>query len=157
TPTSITVAFGDLTDALDRVFVERAEFPDMTEALFQKLLPYAACLRGSVCRVPSQFASQDLVTRAFSELLCGQVLHIDDRLCVGGTRDYWGYTGSFMALPCVEYCRVLSLGNPDLVFRIREQLIDWICTGDPKKTFYVRIDVRLAPVVLGGYARSMLR
>lgn len=107
--------------------------------------------------MPSQFASQDLVTRAFSELLCGQVLHIDDRLCVGGTRDYWGYTGSFMALPCVEYCRVLSLGNPDLVFRIREQLIDWICTGDPKKTFYVRIDVRLAPVVLGGYARSMLR
>ncbi|KAH7712269.1 hypothetical protein AAVH_20398 [Aphelenchoides avenae] len=157
THTLVTVAFDDLGAVLRGVFVHRANIPALDEALFEKLLPHAACLRDAVCRVPWNFASQELVTRAFAELFFAREIHLDDRLCVAGSGDFWGYTGNFVELPCVQHCRLLGLGSADLLLRIRDQLIHWLSSGGPKKTFSVRIDVPTPPGYLLGLARLMLR
>lgn len=101
-----------------------------------------------------KYASQTLVTRAFSELFFARELHLD-HLCIEGNEDSWGYAGYFVALPCVQHSRLLGLGDPDLLLHIREQLVQWLCSGGPKKTFFVRIDLPTPPPYLAALARLL--
>lgn len=99
--------------------------------------------------MPKRYASPELLIRAFSELFFAAEIRLDDdRLWIADELHEFGDIQYFFHLPCIQRCRLLRLCNSNIFYPLKEQLVDWLFRGGPKKRFAMRIDT---PIMLSGF------
>ncbi|KAH7716646.1 hypothetical protein AAVH_15929 [Aphelenchoides avenae] len=82
----------------------------ITDAIIDSLLPHVANFRNATCHAPWRYASADIITRTFTDLLFCRVITVDT-LSVQGVDSSWAYDSEepFVSLPCIRNCELLCV------------------------------------------------
>lgn len=96
-----------------------------------------------MCHAPYRYASSEVITRAFTELLFCREISVAT-LSVQGVDNDWAYNNEtpFVSLPCIGNCDLLCVHD---VFKTKDEftakLMNWLHSGGNKKKLTLQCDV----------------
>ncbi|KAH7716647.1 hypothetical protein AAVH_15930 [Aphelenchoides avenae] len=115
----------------------------ITDAIIDSLLPHVANFRNATCHAPWRYASADIITRTFTDLLFCRVITVDT-LSVQGVDSSWAYDSEepFVSLPCIRNCELLCVLD---IFVSKQDfttnMMAWLHSGGEKKRLTLECNV----------------